>query len=59
MIKVAQTVKKHQSGILRWFTSRLTNGLLEGDQWSGSGSQTPGKRLPKRRQSDCHGLHDR
>ncbi|WP_239004732.1 ISL3 family transposase [Paenibacillus tepidiphilus] len=30
IMKVAQTVKKHRSGILRWFHSRLTNGLLEG-----------------------------
>ena len=30
MVKVAQTVKHHQTGILRWFHSHLTNGLLEG-----------------------------
>ncbi|KZE72075.1 hypothetical protein AV545_16680 [Paenibacillus jamilae] len=28
--KVAQTVKHHQTGILLWFHSHLTNGLLQG-----------------------------
>lgn len=30
IIKVAQTLKSHEHGILRWFESRMTNGLLEG-----------------------------
>jgi len=30
IVKVAQTLKKHEPGILRWFVSKLTNGLLEG-----------------------------
>jgi transposase len=30
MIDVAQTVRRHQDGILRWFQSRISNGLLEG-----------------------------
>ena len=30
MVKVAQTLKKHEKGILRWFVSKMTNGLLEG-----------------------------
>ena len=30
MVKVAQTLKKHEPGILRWFVSKMTNGLLEG-----------------------------
>lgn len=30
VIKVAKTLKQHQAGLLRWFTSGLTNGLLEG-----------------------------
>ncbi|WP_062350066.1 ISL3 family transposase [Bacillus kwashiorkori] len=30
IIKVAQTLKKHEQGILRWFVSKMTNGLLEG-----------------------------
>jgi len=29
MIKAAKTIKKHWAGVLRWFTSRITNGLLE------------------------------
>lgn len=28
--KVAQTLAEHAEGVLRWFTSRITNGLLEG-----------------------------
>ncbi|MCY9668124.1 transposase [Paenibacillus alginolyticus] len=27
---LAKTVKKHEEGILRWFHSRMSNGLLEG-----------------------------
>lgn len=30
MIQVAQSIKKHEDGILRWFQSKITNGLLEG-----------------------------
>ena len=30
MIDAAKTIKRHWDGILRWFDSRLTNGLLEG-----------------------------
>jgi transposase len=30
MIKAAKTMKKHWAGVLRWFVSRITNGLLEG-----------------------------
>jgi transposase len=30
VIKVAQTLLDHAAGVLRWFTSRITNGLLEG-----------------------------
>src|SRR5690625_7144777 len=30
MIKLAGSLKKHKSGILRWFKTRMTNGLLEG-----------------------------
>ena len=30
IIKVAKTIRKHQDGILRWFTSRINNGILEG-----------------------------
>jgi len=28
--KVARTVKRHRDGILRWFDSRIANGLIEG-----------------------------
>ncbi|KIO63942.1 hypothetical protein B4064_2922 [Caldibacillus thermoamylovorans] len=30
MIKVAKTLKQHKGGILRWFVTKMTNGLLEG-----------------------------
>jgi transposase len=30
MVEVAQSIKKHQEGILRWFQTKMTNGLLEG-----------------------------
>lgn len=30
MIHVAKTIKQHMEGILRWFHSKMTNGLLEG-----------------------------
>ncbi len=29
MAAVAETIRKHRKGILRWQTSQLTNGLLE------------------------------
>ncbi len=29
MIKAAKTLKRHWAGVLRWFTSRISNGLLE------------------------------
>jgi transposase len=30
IIKVAKTLRKHEEGILRWFETKMTNGLLEG-----------------------------
>lgn len=30
MISLAKSLKKHKGGILRWFKTKLTNGLLEG-----------------------------
>jgi transposase len=29
MIKAAKTIKKHWAGVLRWFVSRISNGVLE------------------------------
>jgi len=29
MIKAAKTIRRHEKGILRWFTSRVTNGIVE------------------------------
>jgi transposase len=29
MIKAAKTIKEHWAGVLRWFTSRISNGILE------------------------------
>lgn len=30
MVAAARTIRNHWNGVLRWFTSRITNGLLEG-----------------------------
>ncbi len=30
MVKAAETVEKHLDGILRWYETRITNGILEG-----------------------------
>ncbi|MNI70040.1 hypothetical protein D3C73_1258270 [compost metagenome] len=30
MVSLAQTIKQHEEGILRWFHSKMTNGLIEG-----------------------------
>ena len=30
MKKAAYTIKNHWNGVLRWFTSRINNGILEG-----------------------------
>ncbi|MFI2857751.1 transposase [Paenibacillus sp. JSM ZJ436] len=30
MVEVARMLQSHYDGVVRWFTSKLTNGLLEG-----------------------------
>ena len=30
IIDLARTIRRHQAGILRWFTSKINNGILEG-----------------------------
>jgi transposase len=30
MIEAGRTIKRHWDGILRWFDSRIANGLIEG-----------------------------
>jgi transposase len=30
MVQVAKMLQRHFNGVVRWFTSKLTNGLLEG-----------------------------
>jgi transposase len=30
MIDAAKTIKRHQEGILQWFLTKVSNGLLEG-----------------------------
>ncbi|MBG9791005.1 transposase, partial [Paenibacillus dendritiformis] len=30
MVSLARTIRQHEEGILRWFHSKMTNGLLEG-----------------------------
>ncbi len=29
MIRAAKTIKRHWEGVLRWFTSRISNSMLE------------------------------
>jgi transposase len=29
-LDAAKTIRRHQDGILRWFTSKINNGILEG-----------------------------
>jgi len=29
MVKAAKTIRQHETGILRWFTSKVTNGIME------------------------------
>ena len=29
MVKAAKTIRQHEQGILRWFTSKVTNGIME------------------------------
>lgn len=29
MVKAAKTIRQHEKGILRWFTSKVTNGIME------------------------------
>jgi transposase len=30
MIEAARSIKRHWQGLLRWFTSQINNGILEG-----------------------------
>jgi transposase len=30
MIEAARTIKRHWDGVLRWFDSKIANGLIEG-----------------------------
>jgi len=30
IVEAAKSIKRHWTGILRWFTSRISNGILEG-----------------------------
>ena len=30
MVQAAKTIKQHWAGVLRWFQSRITSGLIEG-----------------------------
>jgi hypothetical protein len=39
MVAAARTIRKHWHGVLRWFTSKITNGLLEGTYSSQGGEK--------------------
>jgi transposase len=55
MIGLAKTIKQHEEGILRWFHSKMTNGLLEGINGL---IQAAERGLPQRGEPNRHGLHD-
>ncbi|WP_420490472.1 transposase [Neobacillus niacini] len=44
-VNVAQTFKKHEKGILRWFVSKMTYGLLERKSQPGSSRQAQSKTI--------------
>lgn len=47
MIEVARMLQKHNDGVVRWFTSKLTNGLLEGvNSLFQAAKQKPTKSFP-------------
>jgi len=45
VIKAAKTIKKHWDGVLRWYESRINNGILEGLNSIFQNDQIEGKRL--------------
>jgi hypothetical protein len=56
VIDAAHTVKRHWDGILRWFDSKIANGLMEGHQQPGPGRQVQGPRLQVAPKPQGHGL---
>jgi len=46
MMELSKNMKRHEEGILRWFHSRMTNGLLEGIKWTHPSGQEKGTGLP-------------
>jgi transposase len=47
MIKAAKTVKRHWDGILRWFDSKIANGLIEVSKTGQSGTPKRLKPAPE------------
>jgi hypothetical protein len=46
MIEVARTVKRHWNGILRWFHSKIANGIMEAINSLVQAAKAKGPRLP-------------
>jgi hypothetical protein len=56
MIDAAHTVKRHWNGILRWFDSKIANGLIEGINSLVQARKGQGAGLPVGAQPQGHGL---
>jgi len=55
MIDAARTIKRHWQGVLRWFSSQINNGILEGiNSWCKPPKHAP--RLPLSAQPHHHDL---
>lgn len=59
MVDLAKSVKKHEEGILRWFHSRMTNGLFEGINGLVQASKRKARGYRSVHNLISHGLHDR
>ena len=57
IIDAARTVKRHCNGILRWFHSRIANGLIKGINSLVQAAKAKGARLPVNPQPQSHGLY--
>lgn len=58
MIRVARTIREHWDGVLRWFGTRISNGILEAINSLIPGSEGGGARLPHNPQPHRHGVSD-
>ena len=59
VIDAAHTIKRHWNGVLRWFETGISNGVLEGINSLMKGRQSPGQRVSFRQEPHRHGLSHR